>query len=352
MNEHIGKLCPHCNNPIQENDTTVVCPDCGVVYHGVCWQANQGCKTVGCPSNHQVASAPVAPTAPVAPAPAFCNVCGTPLTEGQMFCANCGNKVNAAPVAPAPIVPPVAAPNPNPNAAYGGAYNYGAPVNPAISQFNASVQQQNEKKKKKTPLIIGIIAAIVVLIIIISSAGPKVDSIVLSDTSVELLVDDTYSITYTISPASSSDADVTWTSSNSSVARVSSSGKITAVGEGTCVITAKAGKKTDTVSVTVSALRPEESMLIGTWSVVGFLQDGDITTLASSASTAYMYNDLSGKMVTGDTTLTFTWTYKKYDDGNYYYTAITGDGSTMNFVYMSEYKYLVFNLGSMQVIYE
>ena len=54
-----------------------------------------------------------------------------------------------------------------------------------------------------------------------------------------------------VSPWNATDQTVTWTSSNPSVASVDQNGKVTALQEGTAVITAKAGDKTATCSVTV-----------------------------------------------------------------------------------------------------
>ena len=99
--------CDHCGSPISEN--------------------NKFCKNCGKPVN-------VAPPVPAPEEPKkkpLCPYCGTPFEEGEVFCSHCGNKLQGAPVmqppvtpavpvqappqpAPAAPVPPVVPPNPAP----------------------------------------------------------------------------------------------------------------------------------------------------------------------------------------------------------------------------------------------
>ena len=72
----------------------------------------------------------------------------------------------------------------------------------------------------------------------------------LSQTSLSLTKGNTATLTATVTPSGSTDS-VTWTSSNTSVATVSN-GVVTAVGNGSATITAKAGSKSATCSVTVT----------------------------------------------------------------------------------------------------
>lgn len=62
----------------------------------------------------------------------------------------------------------------------------------------------------------------------------------------------TKKLSVTIEPEDATYQTVTWTSSNTSVATVSSDGTVTCKGEGSCVITAKADGKTGTCNVTYS----------------------------------------------------------------------------------------------------
>ena len=79
----------------------------------------------------------------------------------------------------------------------------------------------------------------------------KVDGVTTNTATVTLKVGGTQQLTATISPADSK-APITWTSSNESVAMVSSTGLVKALKAGKAVITAKAGDKTAAVAVTVS----------------------------------------------------------------------------------------------------
>lgn len=87
-----------------------------------------------------------------------------------------------------------------------------------------------------------------------------VSSISLNKSSVTLRVGGTVTISATVSPSDATNANVTWSTSNSEIATVSSSGKVTAkkVG-GPVTITAKAGGKSATCSVTVEPTPPTVS---------------------------------------------------------------------------------------------
>lgn len=52
MNGNELPICPLCGTPITEDDYTTQCPDCRVMYHEECWDANEGCATPECSQNH------------------------------------------------------------------------------------------------------------------------------------------------------------------------------------------------------------------------------------------------------------------------------------------------------------
>ena len=79
-----------------------------------------------------------------------------------------------------------------------------------------------------------------------------VESVTLDKSSLELNEGETVTLTATVKPDNASDRTVTWSSSKTSVATVDANGKVTAVAEGTATITAKAGNKSATCSVTVT----------------------------------------------------------------------------------------------------
>jgi formylglycine-generating enzyme required for sulfatase activity len=80
-----------------------------------------------------------------------------------------------------------------------------------------------------------------------------VSGISLDCTTLALKSGETATLQATVTPANAVNKTVTWTSSNTAVATVDSTGKVTAIKEGSAVITAKAGEKTATCTVSVAA---------------------------------------------------------------------------------------------------
>ena len=78
-----------------------------------------------------------------------------------------------------------------------------------------------------------------------------IQSIVLNNTSIALAVGESGTLTASVNPSNATNATLSWSSSNPSVATVSG-GKVTAVKAGTATITATAGSKTASCTVTVT----------------------------------------------------------------------------------------------------
>ena len=78
-----------------------------------------------------------------------------------------------------------------------------------------------------------------------------VNTITLNQSSLSIVEGNTYQLTATVKPDNAFEKNVTWTSSNSAVATVSSTGLVTAIAEGTATITASCGGKTATCAVSV-----------------------------------------------------------------------------------------------------
>ena len=78
-----------------------------------------------------------------------------------------------------------------------------------------------------------------------------VTRVTINKSSFTLDIGETYTLRATVTPSNATNKKVTWSSSNSNIASVSSSGRVTAKRAGTVTITAKAGNKSDTVKVTV-----------------------------------------------------------------------------------------------------
>lgn len=79
-----------------------------------------------------------------------------------------------------------------------------------------------------------------------------VANVTLDHTVLALFPGDTTALTATVEPDTATDKTVTWESSDPNVATVDQSGKVTAVAQGTATITATAGGKTATCTVTVT----------------------------------------------------------------------------------------------------
>ncbi|RYQ12461.1 Ig-like domain-containing protein [Bifidobacterium pseudolongum] len=86
-----------------------------------------------------------------------------------------------------------------------------------------------------------------------------VSSVSLSGGTSSLEVGGSTQFKATVAPANATDRKVTWSSSDAKVATVDASGKVSAKAAGTVTITAKAGGKSASVKVTVSAPKPPVS---------------------------------------------------------------------------------------------
>ena len=86
----------------------------------------------------------------------------------------------------------------------------------------------------------------------VSKKVVAVTSVTLNKSSLTLTEQETFQLSASVSPDNATDKTVTWSSSNTAVATVSDSGLVTAVKEGSATITAKAGDKTATCTVTIS----------------------------------------------------------------------------------------------------
>lgn len=80
-----------------------------------------------------------------------------------------------------------------------------------------------------------------------------VTEVKITSTVTEVTAGETIILEATVSPENATDKTVTWTSADTAIATVDSTGKVTGVAAGTVKITAKAGEKTAAVDVTVKA---------------------------------------------------------------------------------------------------
>ena len=269
MADYIGKICPFCGKAIMEGEAVKVCPSCAVAHHDACWNTNRGCAVQGCSEQNTMTQ--------YAEPSVLCKQCGTTYGEDQNTCPNCGTP-NPFHQNQEPLVinensaTPVFVPNKGGQANV--CSNCGAVLSPNhafcptcgqktltqnVSYQNTPVSPvapappQKSKKKIMIPIIIGAAVLVIAIAVILFFVfkGPSVEQITLSQSAIEIKVDESATISYTITPQEATGIEVQWSTSDSNVASVSGSGVITGVDEGTCTVTATAGGKSGSVIVTV-----------------------------------------------------------------------------------------------------
>ena len=119
----------------------------------------------------------------------------------------------------------------------------GTPTTAGTSTF--TVKAENDYGNDSTQFTLTIVAA----------ANVPVDRVALSPSTLNLKEDETGTLTATVEPSNATNKNVTWESSNTSVATVDATGEVTAIGAGTATITVTTedGNKTATCAVTVTA---------------------------------------------------------------------------------------------------
>ena len=153
------------------------------------------------------------------------------------------------------------------------------------------------------------------------SGTVSVTSIELNKTSTSIGVGKTETLTATIKPDNASDKTVTWSSDKTDVATVDK-GVVTAVSKGTATITAKAGDKTATCTVTVTVAAvielskiTEDTTVANGFTITGTLAnnvkisiaDGATVTLKNASINAdgtWTSGDYAGLNCLGDATIT------------------------------------------------
>ncbi len=115
-----------------------------------------------------------------------------------------------------------------------------------------------------------------------------VESVELNKDELTLTVGETEKLTATVKPQTAADKTVTWSSDNEDAATVDQTGLVTAVGEGTSVITVTTndGKKEATCTVTVEAFTPPEGSV---YKLTDQLKAGKDYLIVSSDSAGSAY---------------------------------------------------------------
>ena len=127
--------------------------------------------------------------------------------------------------------------------------------------------------------------------------GSSTTGVTLSQITLSLLVGENETLIATVSPSDATDKSLTWTSSNTSVATVDNSGKVTGVAEGSATITVKTtnGGYMATCAVTVESADPRLTVTFGSstqWTA-GYIDAIDVT------SSGYNYVDITADFMEG-----------------------------------------------------
>lgn len=68
--KYVNRSCPICVRPVRPSDDCQNCDHCRLSYHVVCWEAQGGCNSPGCPSAHPTSQEEDSPAASAETAPA------------------------------------------------------------------------------------------------------------------------------------------------------------------------------------------------------------------------------------------------------------------------------------------
>lgn len=137
--------------------------------------------------------------------------------------------------------------------------------------------------------------------IVVTTPTPVVASVTISPATASLLTGGTQQLTATAKDASGAvitGQTFTWTSSATSVATVSSTGSVTAVGAGAATITASTGSVNGTAAIGVTTPPPVVASVTVSPATTSLLAGGTQPLVATA-------KDASGAVITGQT---FTWT--------------------------------------------
>lgn len=146
----------------------------------------------------------------------------------------------------------------------------------------------------------------------IGSVSPiSVTGVTVSPTTASLEIGGTQQLTATVSPSNATDKTVSWSTSNSSVATVSSTGLVTAVGTGSATITVTTtdGHKTATCSVTVAAAvtytyKLASTMVVGKKYLIANGNTGSVYLLTNESGGSRQLVGMSATVSNGKITLT------------------------------------------------
>ena len=149
----------------------------------------------------------------------------------------------------------------------------------------------------------------------------RVTSVTLDKTSASLYLGETLSLTANVSPSNATNKNVSWSSSNTTVATVSN-GVVTAISEGTSTITVKTsdGNKTASCLLTINS-KPEGDVIKITSNNTSFKEDSNvsnpsfkyegISSVTTSASYVYTSKDNAYRLTSSKNTGSITFTFNE-----------------------------------------
>lgn len=146
-----------------------------------------------------------------------------------------------------------------------------------------------------------------------------VTAVIISQPSAEMIIGETLTLTATVSPSNATDQEVTWASSEQSVATVDENGKVDAISVGETIITATAGGKKAVCQVTVKNNLPL-SLTVGAdnISAISVVLKGKASISTSSYITVGFQYSLSADILLSNSTVV----YATNADANYDYSAV------------------------------
>ena len=159
-----------------------------------------------------------------------------------------------------------------------------------------------------------------------------VEKITLDVDSLFMTPGESYTVSWSVSPSNANE-EITWSSSDTSVAEVDAYGKITTVGEGDCSIYIRSefGYEEE-LNVTVSSLSKEEAPICRTWTSYAAYIEGESDYFSDMEMV--IYEDHTGVLRFDGDEMPFEWSYDFDDaDGAYYYDAYAEDGTYFWFAY-------------------
>ncbi len=170
-------------------------------------------------------------------------------------------------------------------------------------------------------------------IVTVTAANIAVTGVSLNESTTSLVAGTTEQLTATVSPSNATNKNVTWNSSNPSVAIVSPTGLITAVAAGTATITVDASGKTATCIVTVTAASTVY-MITATAGPNGYISPSGAVSVNSGDNQTFTFTPNSGYVI-DQVLVNGTNNAGAVSAGSYTFTGVASAGQTIHVTFKS-----------------